>query len=63
MSTWLWPIAPVVPLLGSLFYARRHSFPIDVQGCIVRIYRNVDADTHYRRILDDLARVTPKPNE
>ena len=49
--------------LGPLRYARRHSFLIDAQGRIVRIYRSVDVDTHYRQVLDDLAKVAPNPDE
>lgn len=41
--------------LGPLRYARRHSFLIDAQGRIARIYRSVDVDTHYRQVLEDLA--------
>lgn len=49
--------------LGPLRYAKRHSFLIDAQGRIARIYRNVDADTHYRQVLDDLTEVTTRPGE
>lgn len=49
--------------LGPLRFARRHSFLIDAQGRIARIYRNVDADTHYRQVLDDLTEVTTRPGE
>lgn len=48
---------------GPLRYAKRHSFLIDAQGRIVRIYRHVDADTHYRQVLDDLANVAPQTHE
>lgn len=40
--------------LGPLRFARRHSFLIDASGNISHIYRSVDADTHYRQVLDDL---------
>ena len=49
--------------LGPLRFARRHSFLIDAQGRIARIYRNVDADTHYRQVLDDLTEVAIRPGE
>lgn len=43
--------------LGPVRIARRHSFLIDPQGRLARIYRKVDVDTHYRQVLDDLAEV------
>ncbi|HEY9198052.1 MAG TPA: peroxiredoxin [Gammaproteobacteria bacterium] len=49
--------------LGPLRYTRRHSFLIDAQGRIARVYRSVDADTHYREVLDDLATVTHNTGE
>ncbi len=49
--------------LGPLRFARRHSFLIDAQGRIARIYRNVDADTHYRQVLDDLTQVAPEAGD
>lgn len=42
--------------LGPVRIAKRHSFLIDAAGNIVRIYRSVDPDTHYRQVLDDLTR-------
>ena len=44
--------------LGPIHFAKRHSFLIDVQGRIARIYRSVDPDTHYRQVLDDLERMS-----
>ena len=44
--------------LGPLRFAKRHSFLIDGQGRLLRIYRDVDAGTHDRQVLDDLATVT-----
>lgn len=43
--------------LGPVRIARRHSFLIDPQGRLARIYRKVDVDTHYRQVLDDLTEV------
>ena len=40
--------------LGPVRFARRHSFLIDPQGRLARIYRKVDVDTHFRQVLDDL---------
>jgi thioredoxin-dependent peroxiredoxin len=40
--------------LGPLRLTRRHSFLIDPQGRLARIYRDVDVDSHYRQVLDDL---------
>ena len=41
--------------LGPLRFAKRHSFLIDKQGRLVRIYRDVDVATHYRQVLADVA--------
>jgi thioredoxin-dependent peroxiredoxin len=46
----LWSIGPVR-------FAKRHSFLIDPQGRLARIYRKVEVDTHYRQVLDDLNEV------
>lgn len=43
--------------LGPLRFAKRHSFLIDKHGRLLRIYRDVDVDTHYRQVLDDVATV------
>lgn len=44
--------------LGPLRIAKRHSFLIDRAGNITHIYRSVDPDSHYRQVLDDLAKAT-----
>jgi peroxiredoxin Q/BCP len=44
--------------LGPIRIARRHSFLIDRAGNITQIYRSVDPDSHYRQVLDDLAKAT-----
>lgn len=36
-------------------FAKRHSFIIDPQGKIAKIYRNVNPDTHVREVMKDLA--------
>jgi peroxiredoxin Q/BCP len=43
--------------LGPIRFARRHSFIIDPQGVIRKIYRDVDPDSHSRQIIDDLKRL------
>lgn len=45
--------------LGPIRFAKRHSFLLDAQGNIARIYRSVDPDTHYRQVLDDLDTLAP----
>lgn len=40
--------------LGIIKFARRHSFIIDPNGKIARIYRNVDPQRHVAQILKDL---------
>ena len=40
--------------LGPLKFAKRHTFLIDPQGAIQKIYRKVDVDNHSQRILQDL---------
>ena len=48
---------------GSLFsilgirFAKRHSFIIDPDGHIAKIYRDVDADTHSQTIINDLTQL------
>jgi peroxiredoxin Q/BCP len=39
---------------GPLRFARRHSFIIDPQGKLARVYRNVTPSTHTREVQDDL---------
>ncbi len=43
----LWGVRP-------LRFARRHTFLIDPQGKIAKIYRSVDPDTHSREVVGDL---------
>jgi len=40
--------------LGPMKIARRHSFIVDPDGKIAKIYRAVDADRHSREVQDDL---------
>ncbi len=40
--------------LWPLQFARRHTFLIDPQGNIARIYRNVNPETHSREVIADL---------
>ncbi len=40
--------------LGPLRFARRHSFLVDPQGRLRRIYRRVDPDRHFRQLVEDL---------
>lgn len=40
--------------LGIVKFAKRHSFIIDPQGRINRIYRSVDPDKHVLEVLEDL---------
>lgn len=40
--------------LGPLKFAKRHSFIIDPDGRVAKIYRHVDAKTHSRQIIADL---------
>jgi peroxiredoxin Q/BCP len=40
--------------LGPVQFARRHSFIIDPDGKIAKIYRAVDAERHSREVQDDL---------
>ncbi len=35
-------------------FAKRHSFIIDPQGQIAKVYRKVDPDKHVREVMDDL---------
>ena len=43
--------------LGPIKVARRHSFIIDAEGKIAKIYRDVDPDTHSNEIILDLERL------
>jgi thioredoxin-dependent peroxiredoxin len=40
--------------LGFVKFARRHTFIIDPDGRIAKIYRSVDPKTHSRQVIDDL---------
>lgn len=40
--------------LGFVKFARRHSFIIDPQGRIAKVYRRVDAKTHADEVIADL---------
>lgn len=40
--------------LGIVRFAKRHSFIIDPQGRLAKIYRNVDPDKHVAEVLNDL---------
>lgn len=44
--------------LGPIRFARRHSFLIDPEGKVVRVYRDVDVDRHFREVLGDVAALT-----
>jgi len=43
--------------LGPIKVARRHSFIIDAEGKIAKIYRDVDPDTHSNEIIMDLEKL------
>jgi len=49
--------------LGPIAFAKRHSFIIDPQGIIRKIYRDVDADSHSRQIIDDLKQLQAASND
>ncbi len=40
--------------LGPLKYSKRHSFLIDPKGILVKIYRDVKAESHTQELLQDL---------
>jgi len=40
---------------GPMKFARRHTFIIDPQGRLAKIYRDVKPKTHSREIINDLA--------
>jgi peroxiredoxin Q/BCP len=42
-------------------YARRHTFLIDPQGKIAKVYLNVDAENHAAEVIADLKRLAGKP--
>jgi len=43
--------------LGPIKVARRHSFIIDTEGQIVKIYRDVHSDTHSNEVIRDLEKL------
>jgi len=43
--------------LGFIKFAKRHSFIIDPEGIIKKIYRSVDVDKHSQHIIADLERL------
>jgi peroxiredoxin Q/BCP len=43
--------------LGPIKVARRHTFIIDGDGKIAKIYRDVDPDTHSNEIIQDLQKL------
>lgn len=47
--------------LGIVKFAQRHTFIIDPQGRIARIYRKVDPDTHSRQVIDALKALQATP--
>jgi len=40
--------------LGPIRFARRHTFIVDPEGNVGKIYRRVDSDTHSQQIINDL---------
>ena len=40
--------------IGPIKFAKRHSFIIDPEGIIRKVYRDVDAETHSQQIITDL---------
>jgi peroxiredoxin Q/BCP len=40
---------------GPIRFARRHTFIVDPQGQIAKIYRNVDPKTHANQVVRDLS--------
>lgn len=47
--------------LGPIKFAKRHTFLIDPQGKIARIYLSVDTSRHSQEIIDDLKQLTRQP--
>lgn len=60
--------ASVTQSYGSLFsflglrYAKRHSFIIAPDKTIVKIYRDVNTDTHSQQIINDLSQLIKEEN-
>jgi thioredoxin-dependent peroxiredoxin len=57
------PDGEVAKRYGSLFklwplkFAKRHSFIIDPEGRVARVYRDVDPETHSDEVISDLQRL------
>ena len=47
--------------LGPIKFAKRHSFIIDPEGRITRIYRDVKPETHSRELQQDLKALQKRP--
>jgi thioredoxin-dependent peroxiredoxin len=47
---------------GLLRMARRYTFLIDPTGHVAAVYRNVDANTHSKQVIDDLQSQLTKTN-
>ena len=47
--------------LGPIRFAKRHSFIINPDGKIVKIYRDVDTKTHSQEIISDLTKLINNP--
>ncbi len=47
--------------LGLVRFAKRHTFLIDPQGLIARVYLSVDTSRHSQEIIDDLRALTGQP--
>ena len=45
----------VLRRFGPLKYARRHTFIIDPEGCIAKVYRKVEASGHSAEVVADIA--------
>lgn len=46
--------------IGPMKFAKRHTFIVDSQGRIAKIYRDVKADEHSRQIMDDMKQLQQK---
>jgi peroxiredoxin Q/BCP len=45
--------------IGPMKFVRRHTFIIDPQGKIARVYRDVNPETHSQQVLQDLKALQP----
>lgn len=45
--------------LGPIKFAKRHTYLIDPNGVVAKIYTNVNADQHSQEILNDLKQLNP----